>query len=177
MSSSHSKVRIVENSNELYEYSKNVRLPHKPVPVTSHAAKLYEEANLIIDIPFDLSSSLGLDYPASCPNLLSGYMHISPNDLFKQDGVVSYTSLCLYVIRDHNTTNIFDEGQVNWLKSDLLVIPYQTQPLEHFAHDDTALYYVHDGPLLKYLQVKSSEKCFLTTIFREKVLKTKVENI
>jgi gentisate 1,2-dioxygenase len=120
---------------------------------------------------------LGLDYPASCPNLLSGYIHINPNDTFKQDCVLSCTSLCLYVIRGHGTTKIPDEGLVNWSKGDLLVIPYQNQPLEHLAQEDTAFYYVHDGPLLKYLRVIPSEKAFSPTIFREKFLKEKVEII
>jgi gentisate 1,2-dioxygenase len=120
---------------------------------------------------------LGLDYPASCPNLLSGYIHINLNDSFKQDCVLSCASLCLYVIRGRGTTKIADEGQVTWSKGDLLVVPYQTQPLEHVAEEDTALYYVHDGPLLKYLRVNPSEKAFPTTVFRDKVLKEKVESI
>jgi len=120
---------------------------------------------------------LDLDYPASCPNLLSGYIHINSNDTFKQDCVLSCTSLCLYVIRGRGTTKIVDQGQVNWSKGDLLVVPYQTQPLEHLAQEDTAFYYVHDGPLLKYLQAIPSEKAFPAIIFREKFLKDKVESI
>jgi gentisate 1,2-dioxygenase len=120
---------------------------------------------------------LGLDYPASCPNLLSGYIHINSNDTFKQDCILSCTSLCLYVIRGHGTTKIFNEGEINWSTGDLLVIPYQSQSLEHFAQEDTAFYYVHDGPLLKYLRVIPSEKAFSPTVFREKVLKDKVESI
>jgi gentisate 1,2-dioxygenase len=120
---------------------------------------------------------LGLDYPASCPNLLCGYIHINPNDTFKQDCVLSCTSLCLYVIRGHGKTKISNESEVTWSKGDLLVIPYQTQPLEHLAEEDTAFYYVHDGPLLKYLRVIPSEKSFPPTVFRENVLKEKVESI
>ncbi len=120
---------------------------------------------------------MGLDYPASCPNLLCGYIHINPNDTFKQDCVLSCTSLCLYVIRGHGKTKISNESEVTWSKGDLLVIPYQTQPLEHLAEEDTAFYYVHDGPLLKYLRVIPSEKSFPPTVFRENVLKEKVESI
>ncbi|CAF1182696.1 unnamed protein product [Adineta steineri] len=177
MGSSHSGVRIIENPDELYEYNKNVRPPHKPVPITSHPAKLHEEAKITKDIPLDLSSSLGLDYPASCPNLLCGYIHINSNESFKQDCVLSCTSLCLYVIRGHGKTKLFDEGVVNWSKGDLLVVPYQLQSLEHFANEDSVFYYVHDGPLVKYLRVVPSEKAFSTTVFREKVLKDKVESI
>ncbi|CAF2356372.1 unnamed protein product [Rotaria sp. Silwood2] len=147
MSSQHSEVRIVENPNKLYEYSKNVRLPQKPVPTTSRPAKLYEETKSTIDIPFDFVQII-----------LSGYIHINPNESFKQNCVLSCTSLCLYVIRGHSTTKIFVEGQVNWLIGDLLVISYQTQSLEYFAHNDTAFYYVHDGLLLKYLRVKPHQK-------------------
>ncbi|CAF1083177.1 unnamed protein product [Rotaria sordida] len=53
MSSSHSEVRIVENPNELYEYSNNVRPPHKPIPATSHSAKLHEETSITKDISLD----------------------------------------------------------------------------------------------------------------------------
>ena len=87
------------------------------------------------------------------------------------------TSLCLYVIRGRGMTKILDEGQVDWSKGDLLVVPYQTQAIEHLAYEDTAFYYVHDGPLLKYLRVTPSEKAFTTTVFRENVLKDKVESI
>ncbi|CAF0760729.1 unnamed protein product [Adineta ricciae] len=177
MGNVHNGVRIVENPNELYEYNKNVRPPHKPVPAISHPAKLHEECNTTKDIPLDLSSSLGLDYPASCPNLLAGYIHVKANDTFKQDCVLCCTSLCLYVIRGHGTTKIFDEGAVAWSKGDVLVIPYQTRALEHSTIDDTVFYYVHDGPLLKYLRVTPSSKAFPTTVFREKLLKDKVENI
>ncbi len=126
---------------------------------------------------FLVSSSLGLDYPASCPNLLCGYIHINATESFKQDCVLSCTSLCLYVIRGHGKTKLLGEGEVDWSKGDLLVIPHQTQPLEHIADDDTAFYYVHDGPLLKYLRVIPSEKAFSITVFREKLLKDKVESI
>ncbi|CAF1057613.1 unnamed protein product [Rotaria sordida] len=169
--------RVIEDTKDLFEYSKNIRPPHKPVPATNHPAKLHEEKGSTKDIPLDLSSSLGLDYPASCPNLLSGYIHINPDDSFKQDCVLTCTSLCLYVIRGRGTTKLVEGGQINWSTGDLLVVPYQTQPLEHFAQDDTAIYYVHDGPLLKYLRVLPSEKAFTTTIFRAKVLREKVESI
>ncbi|CAF1377271.1 unnamed protein product [Rotaria sordida] len=88
--------RVIEDTKDLFEYSKNVRPPHKPVPATNHPAKLHEEKESTKDIPLDLSSSLGLDYPASCPNLLSGYIHINPDDSFKQDCVLTCTSLCFH---------------------------------------------------------------------------------
>ncbi|CAF4814915.1 unnamed protein product [Rotaria sp. Silwood1] len=152
MGNSEGGLRIVENSDLLYEYNKNVR-------------------------PAVISFSLGLDYPASCPNLLAGFIHIKPNDSFKQDSILTCTPLCLYVIRGCGTTKIADEGQVDWSEDDLLVVPYQTQALNHFAHEDTAFYYVHDEPLLKYLRAKPAEKAFTTTIFRSHVLREKVESI
>ncbi|CAF0975321.1 unnamed protein product [Rotaria sordida] len=104
-------------------------------------------------LKFIVSSSWGLDYPANCSNLLSDYIYINQNDSFKQDCFLSCSSLCLCVIHGHGTTKIFDEGYVNWLKDDLLIIPYQIQPLD-------------------------IRKIFvLIIIFRENVLKTKVENI
>ncbi|CAF3824781.1 unnamed protein product [Rotaria sordida] len=105
-------------------------------------------------VPFgQLSSSWGLDYSANCSNLLSGYIYINQNDLFKQDCFLSCSSLCLRVIHNHGTTKIFDEEYVNWLKGDLLIIPYQIQPLD-------------------------IRKIFvLIIIFRENVLKTKMQHL
>ena len=99
------------------------------------------ELDHFFDVCFLVSSSLGLDYPASCPNLLSGYIHIKSNDCFKQDCILTCSSLCLYVIRGRGTTKITDEGQVDWSEGDLLAIPCQTQPIDHFAQEDTAFYY------------------------------------
>ncbi|CAF3607228.1 unnamed protein product, partial [Rotaria sp. Silwood2] len=96
------------------------------------------------------SPSLGLDYPANCPNLLSGYIYINPNNPFRQDYVLSWLFLCLYVIDGHETTKIFDKAYVNWSKGDLLVIPYQIQRLEHFILDETTFHYAQGRILLKY---------------------------
>ncbi|UJR26390.1 hypothetical protein I4U23_007722 [Adineta vaga] len=112
-----------------------IYLQHKPVPATSHPEKLHEETALTKDFPLYLSSSLSFEYPANCPNPLAGYIHINPNDLFKQDCILSCTSLY------------------------------------------TAFYYVHDGPLLKYLPVILSNKAFSITVFRDQVSKDKVESI
>ena len=191
-------MNIIKTSDHLYVKSFFILrnsifyLKHKPVPAVSHPAKLHEECNTTKDIPLDrkfshhptakageilysngylVSSSLGLDYPASCPNLLAGYIHVKANDIFEQDCVLCCTSLCLYVIRGHGTTKIFDEGAVAWSRGDVLVIPYQTRALEHSVIEDTVFYYV------KYLRVTPSSKAFSTTVFREKLLKDKVESI
>ena len=163
------------------------------MPATNHPAKLHEEKGPTRDIPLDckfdlceknlidvsflVSSSLGFEYPASCPNLLCGYIRINDHDSFKQDCVLSCTSLCLYVIRGRGQTKFVGDGEIHWSTGDVLVVPYQTQSIEHIAQEDTAFYYVHDGPLLKYLRGSPTEKAFTTTIFRAQVLRDKVENI
>ncbi|CAF1645177.1 unnamed protein product, partial [Didymodactylos carnosus] len=102
-------------------------------------------------------------------------------DHFEQN--VKVTSMALYVIRGQGKTSLKDNGEIIWNEGDLMVIPYTGgEAIVHSVSNDqleqsAALYYVHDGPLLRYLNVVPNGQAFTTTVFRAKVLKEKVASI
>lgn len=141
-----------------YEYTKaaNPHLP--PVPCRAYPASLHQDGPTRV-IPFDCSEVLGIATPATSPNLLAGYVRIQAGETIQTEAQAS--AQLFSVIRGSGSTQT-PWGTVQWNKGDVLTFP-AGGPFNHQAETDTALYWVHDGPLFQYLGAIPTQARFRPT--------------
>lgn len=132
-----------------------------PVPFRVYPSSLHETGPSGV-IAFDNSSALQGDPsvagPATSPNLLASFVRVLAGEAVTTSVVA--TSHVFYVIRGAGRTT--DDAassslEVTWSAGDLFTVPGTAgggaTSLTHAATSDTALYYVSDAPLLRYLGV------------------------
>ncbi|KAK9829816.1 hypothetical protein WJX72_008048 [[Myrmecia] bisecta] len=124
----------------LYEYGSAAKPRVQPIPVQAFPASLHQTGDSRV-VHLDLSSDLGMDYPATAPNMLASFVRIRSGDTLEISEAA--TSHAFYVIRGSGTS----------------------------------LYWVHDGPLLKYLGVSPTGLRFPPALYRQKDLVKAVEDI
>lgn len=109
-------------------------------------------------VPLDLSSELGVDYPASSPGLLASFVVLAPGDPLQTGG--RCTSELYYCLRGAGSSEFErrgprDEarsGRMEWGAGDFLTLPAGCSTVHRAAGDEGAvLYRVTDAPLLDYL--------------------------
>jgi gentisate 1,2-dioxygenase len=115
-----------------------------------------------------------IDYPATSPNLIASFIRIKAYESIETEALA--TSQAFYVIRGVGSTSS-EHGDIDWGEGDLFVIPATEGVAHHVATGDTAIYWVHDQPLLTYLGVKPNVKKFRPTLFRKERLLAEVERI
>lgn len=118
--------------------------------------------------PLDLSQVLGCEGPATSPGLSAHYVRLSPGEPLKP--LAKATSSLFYVLRGAgrlafpSQDNPFAQP-MEWAEGDVFVLPHGLAP-ELIAHQPSLLYWVHDGPLLRYLGVTPAgsrfSPCFFT---------------
>jgi len=156
------------NAGELYEYSSNANPPMEEIPFRVFGPSLHEEGPSRV-VPFDLREELKLDYAATSPNLLAGFVRVKEGDALDTGVTLAATSQAFYVIRGVGVSET-RAGRVEWAAGDMFVLPYfgdeaprvcetGSQCVRHACHSEPlhggcALYWVHDEPLLQYLGVK-----------------------
>lgn len=163
----------LEEDVRVYEYTSAANPHMAQVPVRGHDASLHESGPTRV-IPFDLSRHMDIDYTASSPNLLASFIRICDNESLNTSATA--TSQAFYVIRGSGRTT-GEHGEIEWSEGDLFVIPAAEKEILHSATSDSALYWVHDQPLLTYLGVKPVVKKFNTTLFKKNRLLAEVERI
>lgn len=162
-----------EEDSRIYEYTSAAN-PYLPmVPVRVHASSLHESGATRI-IPFDLSGEMGLVYAASSPNLMASFIRICANERINTDA--SATSQAFYIIRGAGRS-ASEHGEIEWSEGDLFVLPACENSVEHISTGDSAIYWVHDQPLLQFLGVKPCVKKFNITLFRKEKMLAEVERI
>lgn len=154
-----------EQQADFKEYMSAVNPNMPKIDVIDYPNTLHEEGKTRI-IPFDLSKQLNTDYPATSPNLMANYLRICKNETLKTDAKV--TSQMFYVIRGAGKTQM-SHGTINWKAGDLFTLPGVPDALHH-ASEDTAIYWVSDAPLLKYLGVEPSEERFKPVLYTKERL-------
>lgn len=132
------------------------------VPMARWGAELHERGPTRT-LPLDSSMALGLVGPATTPSLCANFVHIGPGDAHVTD--VNATSQLFFVIRGTGSTRLGDGTEYAWHTGDLFTLPARSRA-QHAAAEDAALYWVHDGPLLRYLGVEAHEPRFPPTIYR-----------
>lgn len=164
-----------EEDVRIYEYSSAANPLLKEQPVLVHPASLHETPGTRV-IPFDLSESMNIPYTATSPNLLAAFLRIDAKDSLPTEARA--TSQAFYVIRGTGITTWEGcEDNVKWGKGDLFVLPASKREVLHAATEDTAIYWVTDEPLLKYLGVSPSEEKFKVTHFTNERMLGEVERI
>ena len=171
----------MESTTRIYEYTSAANIKLSEIPVMVHSNKLYQYGPTRV-IPFDLKEYLGYDYQATSPNLLASFIKILSNEEINTDAKA--TSQAFSIIKGKGKSLVKEFGQeekytlsVEWSEGDLFVTPCTREQIEHKAFEDSAIYWITDEPLLKYLGVIPSEQKFLTTHFKKQTMLDEVEII
>ena len=106
-------------------------------------------------LPLDLSDALGCPGPATSPGLAAHYLRLCPGQPLQPAAVA--TSSLFYVQRGGGRMAFPGQDHpwarpMEWSQGDVIVLPHGLSP-ELVAHASSLLYWVHDGPLLRYLGV------------------------
>lgn len=98
------------------------------------------------EIVLDLGPQMGLDYPATTPNLLARYLVVRQGEELAACRRAS--SEVYYVIRGDGVTT--QDGQpITWSAGDVFVLPAGSR-VRHAARHDAVLYLVTDEPLFSF---------------------------
>ena len=141
-----------EADARIYEYTSAADPHMAPIPVMIHPPELHQSGPTRI-IPFDLSSQLKLDYPATSPNLMASYLRICKEESLETNATA--TSQAFYVIRGTGKSST-EHGEVEWNEGDLYVLPATKSVVTHTASTDTAIYWITDEPLMTHLGIHFS---------------------
>ena len=155
-----------------WEYHKAANPRLAEVPIRSFPASLHESGHTRI-IPLDLSMELGTAYFATTPNLLANYIRIEQGDSI-QAGAVS-SSEVFYVMRGAGRTET-EFGIVQWQAGDSFTLP-MNEGATHYADEDSAIYWVHDAPMLAYLGVQPTRPRFEPAFYSQDYLTNEIKRI
>ncbi|MFZ1176924.1 MAG: cupin [Mycobacterium sp.] len=165
------------NDAEYFEYSKAanpIGSGHAPqVPITRFDAESYLDQPTGV-IPLDLSKELGIKTgAATSPALLANFLRIRAGE--RIDTSPNATSQLYYVLYGRGFAAV--NGQlVKWEKGDFLTLPAGTHSV-FYAATETAMYWVHDEPLLRYLGAEATQPRFRATKFCRSDAVAKLEEI
>jgi len=131
------------------------------IPVRTFSPDLYAEGPSRV-IPLDLSAELGIGSgAATSPGLLANFVRIKAGERVPTSP--NATSELYYVLYGHGYSAV-NGRLINWEKGDFVTLPAGCRSM-HYAHADTALYWVTDEPLLRYLGAQATEPRFRATKF------------
>jgi len=130
-------------------------------------------------IPLDLSAALGCPGPATSPGLAAHFLRLQAGEGLKPGAMA--TSSLFYVLRGEGLLERGggaqgEELRLHWRQGDLFVLPSGDAPLLS-ALEASALYWVHDGPLLTYLGVEPSRPRFAATHYGRERLEEELERL
>jgi gentisate 1,2-dioxygenase len=160
-----------------FEYSKAVNpigSGHAPqIPIVQFGPEIYMDEPTGV-VPLDLSKELGLTTgAATSPALLANFVRIRAGEQI--DSNPNATSQLYYVLYGRGFAAV-DGHRVRWEKGDFLTLPAGS-PSVFYADAETAMYWVHDEPLLRYLGADAIRPRFRPTKFRRSDAVAKLEDI
>ena len=138
-----------------YQYLKAANPEMPAVPIKTFSGELHRVGATRV-IHFDHARDLKTDYPATSPNCLASYVRICAGESITTD--IEATSHLFYILRGEGRTDT-SSGAVPWRKDDLITLP-ACERITHTATGDTAMYWVNDSPLLRYLGAKPVRPTF-----------------
>jgi gentisate 1,2-dioxygenase len=143
------------------------------VPITQFGPAVYLDQPTGV-VPLDLSDDLGIKTgAATSPALLANFVRIRPGEQI--DTSPNATSQLYYVLFGRGFAAV-NGRLVQWEKGDFLTLPAGARSV-FYAYADTAMYWVHDEPLLRYLGAEAREPRFRATKFRRSDAVSKLEEI
>lgn len=155
-----------------WEYTAAARPDLKNIPIQIFPARLHEEGETRI-IKLDLSETLGTAYPATTPNLMANYIRICQNDRIQT--VVSASSEVFFVMRGKGCTET-SGGTLTWQQGDAFTLPTNAG-MTHYADEDSALFWVHDAPMLQYMGATPTIPRFEPTYYAKSYLDSEISRI
>jgi gentisate 1,2-dioxygenase len=155
-----------------WEYAAAARPNIVDIPIQTFPSQLHEEGETRI-IGLDLSETIGTPYPATTPNLMASYLRICQND--KLPTTVSASSEVFFVMRGKGRTET-DRGTLTWQSGDAFTLPIN-RGMTHYAEEDTALFWVHDAPMLQYIGVVPATPRFEPTYYSKSYLDREIARI
>lgn len=163
----------------LYEYGSAAAVVLPTQPARAFPSALHEGPTSAV-IPLDLSAELGhTPWPATSPNLLASFIHILAGEEITTRARA--TAQLFYVIRGRGTTTTSGGLEVAWAEGGVLSLPACDEDAScvHRCSEDSALYHVHDEPLLRYLGVRPAPDAALLTpvSYPREMLRAAVEEL
>src|ERR1700757_5181825 len=160
-----------------FEYSKAanpIGSGHAPqVPIRQFSPEMYLDQPTGV-IPLDLSRELGIKTgAATSPALLANFLRVRAGEQI--DTAVNATSQLYYVLYGRGFAAV-NGLLVKFEKGDFLTLPAGARSV-FYADAETAMYWVHDAPLLRYLGAEAREPKFRATKFRRSDAVAKLEEI
>lgn len=143
------------------------------VPIKRFGPEIYSDAPTGV-VPLDLSEALGIKTgAATSPALLANFVRIRAGE--QVDTSPNATSQLFYVLYGRGFAAV-NGRLVKWEKGDFLTLPAGTHSV-FYADAETAMYWVHDEPLLRYLGAEATQPRFRATKFRRSDAVAKLEEI
>ena len=135
----------------------------EPIPYRCWGPELHSQGPTAV-LPLDLSAELGVKGPATSPGLAAHFIRIAAGEGVR--AAANATSSLFFVLSGSGVCRSRHSGgsdrEILWQQGDLFVLPAGGTPLLE-AHTNSALYWVHDAPLLDYLGVTPSAPRFQAT--------------
>lgn len=156
----------------MYEYSSAANPSIDDIPIKTFGSKLYNTGRTHAR-KLDISMDLNTIYSATTPNLLANFIEINKEEILVTKE--KSTSNLFYVIKGRGRT-VVGKKVISWKEGDVFVIPSYKE-IKHFAFFKSALYWINDSPLLKYLGVSPKKKNFNITKFRKEDYLAKISEI
>ena len=154
---------LIENG-KYYEYTKAADPIRSgaisQIPLAEFGSELHETGSTRI-IPLDISAKLGCEGPATSPALCANFVRILAGEGLST--AFNATSQLFYVIYGSGLTE-FDGISIPWQTGDFVALP-MAKETHHIAEADSALYLVHDEPLLRYLGATANIQRFKPTLY------------
>jgi mannose-6-phosphate isomerase-like protein (cupin superfamily) len=143
------------------------------VPITQFGPEIYMDQPTGV-VPLDLSKELGIETgDATSPALLANFVRIRAAEQI--DTSPNATSQLYYVLYGRGFAAI-NGRLVKFEKGDFLTLPAGAHSV-FYADAETAMYWVHDAPLLRYLGAEAREPKFRATKFRRSDAVAKLDDI
>jgi gentisate 1,2-dioxygenase len=114
-------------------------------------------------VPLDASSLLDVPGPATSPALCASFVRINEGDAVNTE--VAASSQLFYVISGRGTSFI-GHAKLEWRQGDFFAVPAGSGLHEHRALADSTIYWVHDGPLMRYFGADPTRPRFTLTHYR-----------
>jgi gentisate 1,2-dioxygenase len=124
-------------------------------------------------VPLDLSAALGITGAATSPALLAHFIHIRPGE---QVSTAPNASSELYYVLRGRGFSAANGDLVAWNEGDFITLPACSRSTHH-AETDTAMYWVTDEPLLRFLGATAVEARFAPTKYDGQIALAELEKV
>ncbi len=146
-----------------------------PVPGGRFPASLHELGPTRI-VPLDNSLALGCPGPATTPSLAASFLHVHSGDALATEA--NATSHLFYVMRGEGVSRVANASgtTIAWSAGDLFTLPAGS-PATHVAGEESALYWVHDEPLLTHLGATATRPRFAPTLYPQSAIRESLDAV